>query len=202
MTHFYESGKKRCLVVCVCTCVLPEIEFHPDLSDGGQCDTNNTWTSALSGRNSGTECDSVRQEVSAVAHYSTVNKPFYFMDWSGVDEVKLTLTYVPFLRSSDQRAHLRDLQAQAVPLPLGGQWRQRLWTHRGRDQVSCWGEEAASHRRPPPVLPDRLGVDDKHSADRIQNTCRENYFLSWIFVFPAPPGALEHQVSQFWRCCQ
>lgn len=43
------------------------------------------------------------------------------MDWSGVDEVKLTLTYVPFLRSSDQRAHLRDLQAQAVPLPLGGQ---------------------------------------------------------------------------------
>lgn len=48
--------------------------------------------------------------------------------------------------SSDRWAHHGRLQAQAVSLPLGSLWWQGLWTHRGRDQVPCWGNEMLFQR--------------------------------------------------------
>ncbi len=88
--------------------------------------------------------------------------------------------------SSDRRPDLRQIQTQAVPLPLGSQWRQGLRAHSRREMLPSRGMNLWAYW---------------HNEDR------DAFFHNEVLMFPiisslAPSGPLEHSISQLWRSSQ
>ncbi len=84
--------------------------------------------------------------------------------------------------SSDRRPDLRQIQTQAVPLPLGSQWRQGLRAHSRREMLPSRGMNLWAYW---------------------QNEDRDAFFHNEVLMFPiisslAPSGPLEHSISQLW----